>query len=472
MAEQSVNQPLPEISGNTSLSNRSAYFATLITGVLALVLIIVLWIYNPSYVVLIQNLDPSTLSRVTTDLQKSNIAYQYDSQTGNILVPEKSLYKAKFVLGSKGLEQSAMSRLLLDVEPDELAASGKQGVPTKYFALETELARTISSIKHIQWARVHLAVSDSHTTANDNKSRASVFVKLASNRSLGESQISSISHLIAASVSNLSTKNITIIDQSGNLLKSNQDEAPGSTASMRYSYARILEQSYISKLETALMPIFGENSVRVRVDADIAFKNPESPDTSTDQNQLSHKVNKITATVVVDNKMVTNSDGRLVAISRSKNEMEKIEALVKQTIGFDRERGDRVNVFNEPFGFLPDITSRNKSTYFFEENKTYYLKILMLALLTLSITYFVLRFLVHKIIQMKPVTLIPDGESTTVVTASTPLSQKGEIEQAAPGVTAVVSSYEALLKKTRQLVDDNPAHVAKVIKSWVRDNGR
>jgi flagellar biosynthesis/type III secretory pathway M-ring protein FliF/YscJ len=472
MAEQSVNQPLPEISGKIRSNNRSAYFATISTAILALVLILMLWIYNPGYVVLIQNLDPSTLSRVTSDLQKSNIAYQYDSQTGNILVPEKSLYQAKFVLGSKGLEQSSMSRLLFDMKPDSQGVLEKQGVPTKYFALETELARTISSIKHIQWARVHLAVSDSHSTSTENKSRASVFVKLAEGRSLGESQISSISHLIAASVSNLSTENITIIDQSGNLLKSRQDGGPASSASMRYSYVRILEQSYISKLEAALTPIFGENALRIRVDADVEFKDAQQPNLSIDQSQSSHTIKKITATVVVDNKLVSNSEGQQVGISRSKKEIDKIETLVKQAIGFDQQRGDRVSVFNEPFGVVTDIRPRNNSIFFFEQNQTYYLTILILALFGLLGTYFVLRYLVYKIMKMKPVSLIPEAVSETIEASPASFNRQGEIAQAESDELAVISSYEALLTKTRQQVNNNPAHVAKVIKTWVRDNER
>ena len=481
MSEKSANQQSSELSGRVYSHNSSAFFATLFTGVLALVLILMFWVYTPSYVVLIQKLDSETLARVSAELQKSNIAYQYDSQTGNILVPENSLYQAKFVLGTKGLEQSTMSRLLFDEQYQKYDVSGSppvsQSVPTKYFALETELARTISSINNIEWARVHLAIDDNKSaTPGDNKSRASVFVRLARGRGLGESQLTSISHLIAASVANLSTHNVTIIDQSGNLLKSTEDNAPGSTASMHYRYARILEQSYINKLESVLIPIFGESAVRVRVDANIGFKETQQPSLPINQEKPSHSIKNLTATVVVDNKLHNDNNGKLVSMARSRKELEKIEGLVKEAIGFNEQRGDRVNVFNESFRALYDTVDQENSGLFSRENQLYYLKALIIALIALTLSYFILRYLVQKVMEMKPVSLVPEVGSASAVSipAMSDNSNSGSIEadQADLDVPKVMSTYDALLSKTRQQVNDNPAHVAKVIKSWVRDNGR
>ncbi len=475
MSGNPVNQQSSESSGKIRVSNRSAIFATLFTGVLALVLVLMFWIYSPSYVVLMQNLDSPTLARVTADLQKSNIAYQYDSQTGNILVPEKSLYQAKFALGSKGLEQDAMLRLMLEDENKNSNTRDNPKFPTKYFALETELARTISSIDNIEWARVHLAIDETGSASAVEKSRASVFVRLARGRSLGESQITSISHLIASSVANLSTQNVTIIDQSGNLLKSNQENASGSVAATRYNYARILEQSYVNKLEGVLVPIFGERSVRVRVDIDIEFKEAGQPSLPINQEQPSHIIRKALATVVVDNKLVNNNNGQLVSVSRTKQELERIEALVKQAIDYDEQRGDRVNVFNEPFRAVPDTVEINGLQLFSRENRPYLLKVALVALLGLLLAYYVLRYLVQKIIEMKPVNVVPELAAAGAVNAPSGKDKAegvNDIENPGNDASNVLSAYESLLARTRQQVNDNPAHVAKVIKSWVRDNGR
>ena len=473
MSEKSVDHKSSESSGNIRSKKRAAILPILFSGLLALALVLMFWLYNPSYVVLMQNLDNPTLTRVTAHLQKSNIAFQYDSQTGNILVPEKSLYQAKFALGSRGLEQDAMLRLMLEDENKNTNVRVNPEIPTRYFALETELARTIASIDNIEGARVHLAINE--TGSSTEKSRASVFVRLARGRSLGESQITSISHLIAASVANLSTQNVAIIDQAGNLLKSNLENVPGSVASSHYSYARILEQSYISKLEGMLAPIFGDQSIRVRVDVDLEFKDALQPSLPINQEKPPHVIKKILATVVVDNKLVNNSDGQLVSVARSRQELERIEALVKQAIDFNEQRGDRVNVFNESFKSAPDSIEISGFQLFSGSNRSYLLKIAIVALLGLLLAYYFLRYLLKKAFELKPVDIATGAATAGVANTSAGLDNNATAtdDMSSDNDTdSSVNSYEALLARTRQQVIDNPAHVAKVIRSWVRDNGR
>lgn len=474
MADQQDTSQLPRFIGKSGMGNKSTYIAALSTSILALVLILTLWIYNPPYVVLLQNLDASTMSQVSTVLKKNNIAFRYESQSGNIFVPEKSLYHAKFVLGSKGLESNSVSRLLLDtgtpIKPEQISAKHSTG----HFALETELAKTIASIDNIQWARVHLAIDDGKSSTGKNNSRASVFVRLAPGRGLGESQIASISHLVASSAANLSAKNVTVIDQTGNLLKSSGDSVPNIASSMQYSYARMLEQSYINKLQDVLAPVFGAKSIRVQVDADIEFNEPETSSVSGNQNQPSHILKKLTTTIVVDNKLVKSDDGTWVSIPRRTTELERVERLVKDTIGFDRQRGDNVHVFNESFGNVYQAEG-SQGSFLPEENNSYYLKVLLIALLGFAISYFVLRYLIQKFMEMKPLVLAPEAGAADFVNTDSAESENSDSinasEEPAEAPT-VVSTYDALLSKTRQQVNENPAHVARVIKSWVRDNGR
>ena len=474
MAEQADKHHFPGLIPHGNSTTRSAYFVTLFTALLALILILMLWIYTPAYVVLMQDPDSNTLAQVSSELQKNNIAYHYDSETGSVMVPERSLYHAKFVLGSRGIEQNVISTTVIDNARPGLESRGSQQTTTKYFALETELAKTISSINDIQWARVHLAIQDNGATAAENKSRASVFVRLQSGRALVESQLTSISHLVAASVPNLSVRNITIIDQAGNLLQATEDSQPSHGASMRYSYTRMLEQSYINKIESVLLPIFGERSVRVRVDADVTFQNVQQNDVQKNSGQPAHTIKKLSATVVVDNKRINNEAGQLVSSPRSKKELDKIESLVKETIGFDQQRGDRVNVFNEAFGRLSGI-SEQPSGFFTAHDKMYYLKVVLIATLGLIIIYLILKFLIQKIMEMSPINLMPETNKPEPLGAMVGLSD-AEAGYKTPAIESDMSdeksAYEAALLRTCQLINDNPAHVAKILKTWVRDNGR
>lgn len=474
MAEQQKKQSLPGFVGKSSIGNKSAFLAALVTSVLALLLILLLWLYSPSYVVLLQNLDSETATRVSAELQKHKIAFRYESESGNIAVPENSLYHAKFILGSQSIEQERVSRLLLDRSTSSNPDSKPVNLSSANFALESELAKTIASIDNIQWARVHLAIENTGKATDNNSSRASVFVRLIPGRGLGESQLASISHLVASSAANLSAENVTVIDQAGNLLKSSGGSGFSLTSSTQYSYTRILEQSYINKLEKVLNPVFGENSVRVQVDAEVIFQNSNGASQAENQDKASHVLKKLTTTVVIDNKLVKSDEGQWVSIPRRNTELERVEMLVKDTIGFNEQRGDYVHVFNESFGDVHQPESQNGG-FLTQGNKDYYLKVLIIVFLGFAISYFVLRYLIQKFIEMKPLELAPEVGRADNVAVDSRTELKDESLETSDNIIeqpTVMSAYEALLVKTRQQVNNNPANVARVIRSWVRDNDR
>ena len=447
------------------------YLAALFASLLALTLIVMFWVYSPSYVVFLQGLDASSLTTVTAELQKNNIAYRYESGTGEILVPEKSLYHAKFVLGSQGIESGGVSQKLLDVTNNETWNFANQKHPDANFLLESELAKTIASIDNIRWARVHLAIDKTGTATSKNNSRASVFVRLVPGRGLGESQIASIAHLVASSAANLSVENVTIIDQQGGLLKTSGETIPNIESSKQFSFARILEQSYINKIEKLLIPVFGKQSIKVRVDADIEFTGSDNSDSSNSNAKLSHQVKKLTTTVVVDYKYIKGDDGQWISIPRKKADLERVEKLIKDTVDFNEQRGDRIHIFNEAFGNFSKLQDQT-SGFLAENSESYYLKVLLIAIFIVVVCYVLLRYLIQKIMEMKPLALAPEARDGDFAVANSDIADSSDLKDSQEEKPVVVSTYEALLSRTRQQVNNNPAQVANVIKSWVRDNGR
>ena len=70
-------------------------------------------------------------------------------------------------------------------------------------------------------ARVHLALPDKEVFVRQQaEPTASVFLQLARGRSLGRSKVDAITHLVSASIPNLSKENVSVVDQNGNLLSS------------------------------------------------------------------------------------------------------------------------------------------------------------------------------------------------------------------------------------------------------------
>ena len=98
-------------------------------------------------------------------------------------------------------------------------------------ALETELARTIASLRPVEGARVHLAVPRQSAFVRDRRpASASVFVQLKAGKRLEQEQIQSIVNLVASSIPELEASHVTVVDQQGRLLSAPQGDSEARAA--------------------------------------------------------------------------------------------------------------------------------------------------------------------------------------------------------------------------------------------------
>ncbi|HCO00775.1 MAG TPA: flagellar M-ring protein FliF, partial [Methylophaga sp.] len=110
---------------------------------------------------------------------------------------------------------------------------------------------------------------------------ASVVVNLYSGRTLERGHISAITHMVAASIPNMKSSDVTVVDQRGNLLSQPERSNSLALSDSQLEFTQKLEQLYISRIEDILTPIVGMNGVRAQVVADVDF-------TVTEQTQESY----------------------------------------------------------------------------------------------------------------------------------------------------------------------------------------
>ena len=63
----------------------------------------------------------------------------------------------------------------------------------------------------------------------------------------------------------------------------------------------------------------------------------------------SGNIKRLNAAVVVNHRSVTDAKGKTTSVALSPEEIEKLTALVRESIGFSQDRGDSVKVINAPF---------------------------------------------------------------------------------------------------------------------------
>jgi len=102
-----------------------------------------------------------------------------------------------------------------------------------------------------------------------------VMLTLRPGRILDGGQIAGIMHLVSSSVPNLPLRNVSIVDQDGNLLSTVPDQNNGSLDRRQLDYVRQIEADYTKRVETILEPIFGKGNARAQVTANVDFSESE-----------------------------------------------------------------------------------------------------------------------------------------------------------------------------------------------------
>jgi flagellar M-ring protein FliF len=234
-----------------------------------------MWSTAPDYKVLFSNLSDKDGGAVVAALQQANVPYKFAEGGGAILVPSEHVHDLRLKLAGQGLPKGGLVGLEL-MEGQRFGASQFLEQVNYQRGLEGELARSIQTIQAVASARVHLALPRGTAFLREQaKPSASVLVHLHAGRTLDPIQVASIVHLVSNSVPDLGIKNISVVDQNGNLLSAESNSQGPTVDTKQLKYRQETEQSYIKRIEAILAPVLGAANVRAQVSADLDFAEVE-----------------------------------------------------------------------------------------------------------------------------------------------------------------------------------------------------
>nr|WP_164503110.1 flagellar basal-body MS-ring/collar protein FliF [Nitrosomonas sp. JL21] len=235
-----------------------------------------MWSQTPEYRVLYNNVADQDGAAIISALQQMNVPYKFSNHGGAILVPEKHVHEVRLRLAGQGLPKGNLPGFEL-MENQKFGSSQFLEQVNYQRALEGELARSIQSLSAVQSARVHLAIAKPSVFSRDKQQPSvSVLLNLYPGRVLSVEQVSAIVHLMASSVPNLPIKNVTVVDQNGNLLSTqHENKQDKAFDAKQLEYIQELEENYIRRIEAILTPITGAANVRAQVTADLDFSRIE-----------------------------------------------------------------------------------------------------------------------------------------------------------------------------------------------------
>ena len=563
--EQAASPAFMGATGDQTASQRLLAFARtpatrgvlLMLGVAAVIGIMVgIWVWGqkPEYRVLFTNFSDKDGGAIVASLQQMNVPYKFAEGGSAILVPEKQVHDVRLRLAAQGLPKGGGVGFEL-MESQKLGVSQFLEQVNFQRALEGEMARSIQSIGAVQSARIHLALHKASVFVRDQqKPTASVMLNLHPGRSLDQHQVNAIVHLVASSVPSLVASNVTVVDQSGNLLTGSDKplDAKGLDPS-QINYVQELQRNIVKRVESILTPIVGDNNVRAEATAEVDFSRSEQAAETFKPNQppksepairsqqsmesqtlttaaggipgaltnqppvpatapittqpqpaaganraatapgarpttpvtptvpiktqkeatVNYEVDKtirytqqpmggvkrLTVAVVVNYKRQADNDGKITLVPLTDAEKTQITDLVKEAMGYSKDRGDSLNVVNSPFATKdaivePPIWKRPETLMLAKDVGKYTLLGLVLLYIFLAFLRPMLRKLSSSIKTATAPKEVVDEDDAIVN-----LSEKGKIKQE--------RGYEENLGAAKQMAKQDPKIVANVIKGWV-----
>jgi flagellar M-ring protein FliF len=471
---------------------------------------VILRFSEPTLTTLFTGLDIKDSASIVKELESAGVTYQLKADGATILVPADQVARLRMTLAQDGLPSGGGIGYEIFDKGDSLSATNFVQNINQLRALEGELARTIRAIDRVDQARVHLVIPEKALFQRDREPpSASIVLKVRGG--LEPSQIRAIRHLVATAVEGLKPERVSIVDETGALLADGaaSDTPEGGADDRQANYERRLSDQVQRIVESVVG--MGRAKVKVTADLDFnrvtqtqdsydpdskvvrstQTREESSSTAARDQsvtvgNELPNatgqggasqngqdlakkseetinyeisrttktetidggRVKRVSVAVLVDGIYSRDNAGGIAYSPRTKEDVDRIAALVRSAIGFDQQRGDQVEVVNLRFAEAPALVSQAAdqawwASYldFTKDDIVRLAELGVLSVLSLLVLLVVVRPLVRRIVS-------PDGET---------LARGGVAALPGPAgdMTAIAGDGQGPLKLTMPRPEDN-----------------
>ena len=180
-------------------------------------------------------------------------------------------------------------------------------------------------------------------------------------------------------------------------------------------------------------------------------------------------IKRISAAVVINHQTTTDLKGKSITAPISDPQLEKMTALVRETVGFNKERGDSVNVMNAPFTAEKAVAT---NIPFWQQPEVIdWARTLAWPVGTLLLAALVLLGAVRPVLKV-----MAQKEALDQIDSTRQLDAIEEEEPERPMLTGPdttshlstdLTPSELALEEARKLTRSNPAAVANIVKTWI-----
>lgn len=200
-------------------------------------------------------------------------------------------------------------------------------------------------------------------------------------------------------------------------------------------------------------PSSSQNNATINYEVDRTISHVKDP---------TGKLQRLSVAVVINHQL--NEDGKFVPVSE--DELQKLNSLVKDAMGYSAERGDTLSIINSPFN---DNSAANVPVWKDPEYQALAMQLAQYLFIIIG-----LFFVWKKIV--KPLINNISQAGAAKLAASAEIKSEQAASAAAAAIAAKraseISRYEDNLNVARNLAEKDPRAVAMVLRSWMEKNGK
>jgi flagellar M-ring protein FliF len=510
---------------------------------------------QPTMGVLYSDLTLQDASQVVRELETRNIRYQTRADGQTILVPKDDIPRVRMDLASKGLPAGGGVGYEIFDKGDAFSSTSFVQNINHLRALEGELTRTIRSIGRVQNARVHLVMPERKLFERDREPpRASIVLKLRGDLDAGQIRAirhlvaSAVEGLKPERVSIVDEGGRLLADgaqseaMAGGVgvderqtaierrLKAQIEEIVASVVGSGRSRVTVNAQLEMNRVESRSETFDPESrvarSTQSRTESGVTNEPREQgvsvgnelpgaqgqgggagPREATNKNEeiTNFEISRTTRTevleggrlrrlsvaVLVDGVYQKPPTGEATYQPRTQEELDRIGALVRTAIGFDRGRGDQVEIVNLRFAEAPatpelkEVGMLQQLFAFTKDDLLRAIELGVISLLTLIVLVTVVRPLLKQVlapsVDRRPggsdpgegggggggMQALPGGDPQQLLAGPSSDASPSERMVALAQIKGQIKAQS--VEKIGNMVQQNPSDSVAVIRSWVHD---
>ncbi len=506
-------------------------------------------------------------SAIVKDLEAQGIAYELRQDGTQILVPKDAALRLRMKLAEKGVPTGGSVGWEIFDKTDSLGTTSYVQNINHLRALEGELSRTIRAIDRVQAARVHLVIPERQVFQREKKEpTASIALKLRGQLDPGQIRAIQHLVAAAVEGMKPSRVSI-VDETGRLLATGEGEDPNGLVAASLQERTTAYEARLENQIESIVGSIVGQGRVRVHVAAELDFNrvtqtsdtfdpngqvvrstqtkeesstnasaekgvtvatqvpgtppDPAGPTSkeasSTSEETVNYEISKtsrtevleagrlkrISVALLVDGVYATGTSGEVTYQPRSKEDLDRIAALVRSSVGFDEKRGDLVEVVNLRFAEAPTaVPLEGQKTGFAalldfrSDDVVRFAELGALLLMTALVLLFAVRPLINRVIAPQLPALAAAGEAAGAEAAAGHHPGEALAHALAGHAGAPAAAGELMIatetgphpthmrldeakamgavqagsiRKIGEMIDETPLEAAAIIRGWLSE---